>query len=1038
MGTKIKNKELVIYRSSAGSGKTFTLVLNYLTLILESQNPFKFSEVLAITFTNKAASEMKNRVFEHLQELAKNDVNSEIMSIYAAQLNISKTQIASTAENRLSIMLHNYSDVAIITIDRFAHRLIRSFSRDLNLQADFEIEMDFPKVLKEAIDQLVSEVGSRADLTQLIVHYAKDLASSDRSWKAPRNLFESGKLITNEDTELWLKDIQELNVKELFELHNEGNKKCRLLQNEIEQLGNEAIQQIEDAAILDWIPRGETGWYGHFKKASDGNFSAIVQPSKSITSALEDGKWLKKKAPESCISAMANIQTFIESTYDKMNKIALERHRYQLIREQIIGLGLLKELKLLIDQYKIKNNVVLISDFNKTISEIVLEQPTPFIYERIGGKFKHFFIDEFQDTSVQQWQNFIPLIDDSLAQGYKNLLVGDAKQAIYRFRNGEAKQFVMLPEIYDKKGAAILQQAEQTFTRQIDIKTLAKNYRSTATIVEFNNLLFKYIKSIMPRSISDNYDEYEQKPVKKEMGYVQINLEKLNQRNLSSERREFEAKSTLNAINNCVEDGFRLSDITILVRTNTIGQEIANFLLKTGIAVTSSDSLHILENKKVQVLIALLKVLENIHTQSDVMKVLTFFCPSNLTENAKNLNLRETADKGKNALLKIINGQFNTDIGEWQSDPLYIKARSLVNVLFSRDEQDQFIESFMENVHNFVSSKGEDINAFFDWLQEKNPSVDAAEEEDAVQIMTIHKSKGLEFSIVILHKCNWELGPSRKSKVWTSVQANNANYSIQIHPSEKSFQSLNKMQEYDEAFSKEYLDGLNLFYVAATRPVHRLYVNASSINKNNISQVLSDFIGQKQEVQYPMNWIMGRREKAKIEKNKGKAEDFTYEKNKVLKIEVTGKDDFEELTSENQKRWGNLVHLGLELVNNKEDINKVVNRFVLNGQLKEQDAELLKTQLLNTLNHPVLKNWICQNFHEKREKEIIDSDGNSYRPDRIVFQSDSTILLDFKTGKQKQKDIDQIRSYNKLLLDLGYSNIKNYLFYVPKAELIKV
>ncbi|MDG2331706.1 MAG: UvrD-helicase domain-containing protein [Flavobacteriales bacterium] len=1038
MTKKINNKELVIYRSSAGSGKTFTLVLNYLTLILESQNPFKFSEVLAITFTNKAASEMKNRVFEHLQELAKNDSNSEIMSIYAEQLNLSKTQIASTAENRLSIMLHNYSDVAIITIDRFAHRLIRSFSRDLNLQADFEIEMDFPKVLKEAIDQLVSEVGSRADITQLIVHYAKDLASSDRSWKAPRNLFESGKLITNEDTELWLKDIQKLNIKELFELHNKGNIKCRSLQKEIEQLGMEAIKRIQDAAILDWIPRGQKGWYSHFKKASDCDFSAILKPSKSITSALEDGKWLNKNAPESCISSLTNIQDFITNTYHKIDKIALEQHRYQLIREQIIGLGLLKELKLLIDQYKIKNNVVLISDFNKTISEIVLKQPTPFIYERIGGKFKHYFIDEFQDTSVQQWQNFIPLIDDSLAQGYKNLLVGDAKQAIYRFRNGEAKQFVMLPKIYNKKDTVILQQAEQTFIRQIDVKNLAKNYRSTATIVNFNNLLFTYIKSIMPTSISDNYDEYEQIPVKKELGYVQINLEKLNQRNLSKERRDFEEKATLSAINDCINDGFRLSDITILVRTNTIGQEIANFLLKTGIAVTSSDSLHILENKKVQVLIALLKVLENIHIQSDVMKVLAFFCTSNLTENAKNLNLRKTADKGKNALLKIINSQFNTDIEKWQSEPLYNKARSIINVLFSRSEQDQFVESFMENVHNFVSSKGEDINAFFDWLQEKNPSIDAAEEEDAVQIMTIHKSKGLEFNVVILHKCNWELGPSRRSKVWTSIEANNTNYSIQIHPSEQSFQSLNKVQEYEEAFSKEYLDGLNLFYVATTRPVHRLYMNASSINKNNISQVLSDFISQKQEVKYPMNWIMGQREKANIERNLETSEDFTYEKNKVLKIEVTGKNDFEELNAINQKAWGKLVHLGLELVHNKEEIKMFADKFVLVGQLKKKDAELLKKQLINTLNHPVLKNWLCQNFDEKREKEIIDSDGNSYRPDRVVFQPDSTILIDFKTGIQKQKDIDQIRSYNKLLLDLGYSNIKNYLFYVLKAELIKV
>lgn len=1030
---------LLIYRSSAGSGKTFTLVLNYLAIVLTSDNPFKFKEILAITFTNKAANEMKSRVFEHLIDLSGGTANSNLIKVYSDALSLSPEKIVGTATSRLGVMLHNYNDVAIMTIDRFAHRLIRSFSRDLDLESDFEIEMDFQKVLREAIDLLIDQVGDREDLTKLLVHYAKDKAKSDKSWKAVTDLSEFGELLRKEDTSDWIKGIESLSVEELFQIHTDAAQQVEKLTDEIATRAKKVVDHIVSNNLFDLVPHKSSGWIGYFVKAAKKDLKKMLgNLPKRLINAIESDIWLNKSATENELSAMASISGNIPSMVNQIQSDLIAIEKYQIIREQIVGLGLLKEIELIIEQYKENNNLVLISDFNKTISDIVLEQPTPFIYERIGSKFKHYFIDEFQDTSVQQWQNFIPLVDDSLSQGQVNLLVGDAKQAIYRFRNGEARQFVMLPAIFQKNRSPILQDAERTFKYQAETKSLDFNYRSSKTIVEFNNDLFGFCLSKMPVAIQENYQGYLQQPVKSETGLVRIRLNNLEQRGTTEERRSFRNESTLESVKECLNDGFPLSDITILVRKNSHGQEIADFLLEKGIAVTSPDSLHILSNTKVLVVLALMKILENVHNQEDVLRSLVYLFPDNVTVNSLALDLRSSNDHGKANLINLIESKYKVRIDEWQGLSLFNKAKQIVSHFFSFEEQDQFVESFIENVHQFSSVRGEDTNLFFEWITEKDPSIDAAENENAVRVMSIHKSKGLEFPVVILHKCDWKLKPSEHSRIWTAVENNSHSLNVRLYPKKERFDILGKTEEYEEAYATEYLDGINLFYVALTRPVHRLYISAASIPGDSVALLVADFLAEKGFTEFPLSWKLGQNTPPVDRKEQPAADNFSYSLHDNPIVEIATRKHFNENETMLEQRWGQLVHAALEQITAPSEVDDLIEALLVQGKISASQAQQMHEELKNTLNHPKLKEWLNSGYPEFREKEIIDDLGEIYRPDRIIIVDDQTILLDFKTGQPRAADEHQITDYGHLLRDLGYANIKKYLFYVRNSELKEV
>ena len=304
--------------------------------------------------------------------------------------------------------------------------------------------------------------------------------------------------------------------------------------------------------------------------------------------------------------------------------------------------------------------------------------------------------------------------------------------------------------------------------------------------------------------------------------------------------------------------------------------------------------------------------------------------------------------------------------------------------------------------------------------------------------MTIHKSKGLEFNVVILHHCNWELGPTLQSRVWTNIVDGSSNFNLQIYPSEKTFESLDKGIEYEEAYAQEFLDGLNLFYVATTRPVHRLYINSARKSGNRISELLYDFVCKDHELCFPIKYQFGKASRVEIEREDQVVESFTYNPNPNLRLEITSQHIYESNNSVSERKWGELLHQALEFVQKKEEIHPYAEKLKLQGKLAANQESLFHEQLQSTITHPDMIDWFNGNCLEMKEREIIDENGDAYRPDRIILYPDQTILLDFKTGRPRNKDEQQIKKYNDLLIELGYTNIKNYLFYIENGDLVKV
>ena len=442
----------IVYKSSAGSGKTFTLVKEYLTLVLVQ--PSLFRHVLAITFTNKAANEMKQRILSSLIEMAEcekfEDSNAVkfLLPVIIEETGLTKETIQKNSKKVLELILHNYSDFGVSTIDSFVHKIIRSFAFDLHLPLNFEVELQTDELLSKVIDLLLNQVGSNENLTKLMVEFVQTRAEDDKNWNIEKDLFEVSKSLLKEDSQVFIEKLNELSIDDFLKINRDMIKSVRQFEKTLSKFGKEAIQIIESRGVpVEAFYYGKRGIVTYFNRFASKNFENIF-PNNYILKTIEEDKWFSGKATDhdkddineikdSLIQIYTQIIGFVDGQYEKYIT-------YSEIIKNLYPVAILSTIEKLMTEYKSENNIVLISEFNKRISEVVLAEPVPFVYERVGEKYQHFLVDEFQDTSILQWQNLLPLIDNSLASANKNLVVGDGKQAIYRWRNGEVEQFARL------------------------------------------------------------------------------------------------------------------------------------------------------------------------------------------------------------------------------------------------------------------------------------------------------------------------------------------------------------------------------------------------------------------------------------------------------------------------------------------------------------------------------------------------------------------------------------------------------------------
>ncbi len=595
-----------IYDASAGSGKTYALVKEYLKIILVAKKNDAYRNILAITFTNKAVHEMKSRIVGSLSEFAKEEPSGkaqDLMQDLAMDTELSIIEIKTKSQQIIKHIIHNYAAFDISTIDKFTHKVIRAFAHDLNLPMTFEVTLDTENLLIEAVDAIIAQAGEDETLTKLLIDFTMEKTDDDKSWDISREILDTGRLVLNENNRNEITHFQDKSIAEFVEIKNKLAEACKVLEKESVVFAEEALSLIDKNGI-----DSKSFSAGHFPKhllsIQEGKFN----PKNKTYHEFDDIK-INKTAKDRAI--IENIIPDLLQILDRIYKTFEKRDFYKAFLKNITPLSLLNTVSNELAKIQSEQNVLSISEFNAIIHREIQNQPAPFIYERLGERYRHFFIDEFQDTSEMQWQNLIPLIDNATSSeidGEKGtlMIVGDPKQSIYRWRGGKAEQFIELSK------------EQNPFNNPEKVlEHLDKNYRSYSQVIEFNNDFFQLLSNEFEHlDYKDLYENHShQKTNDKTGGYVNISfipkVETSEDEEEALDKTELYVLATLNTIQKVIREGFEYKDIVILTRKRSQGIAIANYLTEQKIPLLSSETLMIQNATEVRLIIHLLKYLKN-------------------------------------------------------------------------------------------------------------------------------------------------------------------------------------------------------------------------------------------------------------------------------------------------------------------------------------------------------------------------------------------------------------------------------------------
>ncbi|MBI9036654.1 MAG: UvrD-helicase domain-containing protein [Bacteroidales bacterium] len=1060
-----------VYKSSAGSGKTYTLVKEYLKIVL--LEPFSFRSILAITFTNKAANEMKDRIIGNLQSLSKLDINkidkkTEILlNALTSETGLKPEIITQRATKVLELILHNYSDFAIGTIDSFVYKIIRTFAFDLHIPINFDIELETDEIISQTIDILLNKVGSDENLTRTLVRFTEAKTENDQNWNIEFDLKSFSSQLFNENAQSHINKLKELSLENFNSIYRKINAAIKDFENSVYTCAVKPYELILQKAIPNnAFYQGEKGIAKYFENLYNKQFDKIV-PNSYVNKTINENKWYAGKANESEMAAIDSVKEQILSAFNDILDTLSEHFdnykTYLILSKNIFPLALLNEIEKVFHELKSQNNIVHISEFNKRISEIVFNEPVPFIYERLGEKYRHFMIDEFQDTSVLQWQNLLPLIDNSLAEGNFNMLVGDGKQAIYRWRNGEVEQFAKLPEIYKKEKYRFSDEREQNLIRNYKAEILNNNFRSKAEIVKFNNDFFNFVSELLPEKFNSIYSNLEQDHLKENAGgYVQFNFIEKDNSEFSSEDLNFIKIHEI--ILETIDHNFTFEDIAILCRNNSEASRVARYLIENKINVISSESLLLYKSPEVSFLLAFLKFILKPDDKISQTEIINFLLQNEKIEgsnlnayliNLKNISesITKTEDYDKNFINLIKKSGFKTNLNELNFLPVFDLCEKLIREFFDKEDVNPYLQFFLDSVLKFTTQTNTNLSEFLEWWEKNKKSLSLVIPEgiNAVKIMTIHKAKGLEFPVVIFPFANEKLNVSRNS-IWVDYQDENLpELKTALFPTNKDLEETKYAELYIEEKNKSFLDLLNLLYVVMTRPSERLYVLSPlpPKNSNNISLpiLFSEFLKKTGDWSETES-VYSFGEKAFYLRSKEKHGEENFKLNSFISNEWRNKmlisklapDVWDVEYPEKNKQWGNLVHNVLSQIFTIEDVDETLNSLLLNGILDNEEKIQLSKITNQLISNPDINQYFQKGLEIKNEVEILLTDGKSIRPDRLVFKDDELIIIDYKTGSHKESDTKQIKKYGNILYDLGYKNIKKVLIYInnENCEIVEI
>ena len=1015
-----------IINASAGSGKTFALTLKILVKMLKSEDENYFKRILALTFTNRAAEEMKNRILNALKDFSDIQIKespTEMFKQLKKELNFSSDKIIKLAKDRLNLLLHNYSFFQIETLDSFNHHIIRSFYNELNLDPDFQVIIDTEDILDQSVLRIFENIENDEEISSLIKDFSVKKISEGKSWDVEFDLKEFAQSILKENEINDVEKIEKSSLKEFKTLKLNIELKLKDLSNTQKNLLLKIQKKISNNE-MEIV----------FSRNSFPKFIAAVKNNSFTWSSIKSVSTLFKKntlITKSCLKDHPDkLNVFVQELFELFLELKGLLIKIKVLNSFLYSLTpsiLLKLIKSNSEDIQKENNELFLSKFNKLIYKEIVNQPTPYIYEKLGVKFNDYLIDEFQDTSDLQWKNLIPLISHAIEsfQEKKNqgslFLVGDPKQSVYRWRGADPNIFVSL-----------LLNENNPFNVKKNITSLPVNYRSRNEIINFNNSLFKHASGLF----KSNYHKEiflqgaDQKQNNFPGGHVSISF--INKEFKREQQLEAVLKKTLSQIENCISRGFDRSEIAVLVRDNKQSFQISSWLIENNISVLSQDSLSINNSEKIELLLSLIKLKVNNENQEARAIIIDNFAPF-VDPKDQFLFYKENLNNDFKSFLRNLNVYSlykALEMSFLESVDFFIKELKM-----DLNNTDPYILFFREIIFEQVSKKKNNEKEFLSFWKKTNTKIKipSSSSKNAINVLTIHKAKGLEFPVVIYPFVNSVTHRSFGKRNWLPVFEENLSKNILI-PFNENFREYSDSfkTEYDKISSNEELDNLNLLYVTLTRAVDELhliseYPKLKSINshKEIMRSFLEDLTAWKEDLK-KYSWgeaII----KDKTEKSDS-APFFNGFKTKYVQLKPDTKFLNEKII------FGNVFHEFMSKIEFESDYNKEKNELKLSRSVDKSIKKRVFKLSKKIIEHPDLKEYFSKNNSVFCEQEIFIESKKIIKPDRLVFlELNRVVIIDYKTGEKIKKDQQQILKYQKTLDKMGYKVEASFLVYIENS-----
>ncbi|MBR5593700.1 MAG: UvrD-helicase domain-containing protein [Bacteroidaceae bacterium] len=1065
------NDNLKIYRASAGSGKTFTLALEYIKLLIN--DPYSYRRILAVTFTNKATAEMKERILSKLYGVANMlpDSNDYLQKIMEQMPEFDKQKIASRAQEALDLLLHDYGHFRIQTIDAFFQSLLRGLAKELDLNGDIEISLEDKELLSDAVDTYIKNLEpNTADFSQ-VVSYIESKLISGKQWRVGNELKSFAKNITKEEYQQrgdkLREEIEQDNGALLTKFYDEITEKKQKLEETTKKLAEEFFLLAQGCDATDF-KGNESGIWGTFKKMRNGEIVKWPQTKAALASTPE-----KISAKCTKVNEIAALIKEAVPLYDEYINCELSLENYH-------QLGLLNNIAATLKEENTRENRFLLAETTHLLSTMVANN-TSFIFEKIGTEIDHIFIDEFQDTSKLQWTCFEVLLKEVLARGNFNLIVGDVKQSIYRWRNSDWN-------IMNNIGSYFRRDQISYGNQDVKIDGItykSTNYRSDRRIIEYNNALYRAaiesIKTSFKEKISQQgikeieqaYSDVEQAvPSKKEktlVGYVEHRLIKKN--NAGDKFVDNAVIQLMDTLHHLIEEkGVSPGEIAILMRTKKERMQLVVDAFNKRfphLKIVSDEAYRLSSSLTVQLIISALRYIAQPTDKVNIANMIRLY------EKVINGVEQNFTDKINGNIEEFIPTDFRSSLQRLKELPLYEMIEQLLALLDISKAKDEeaYIYTFLDCAAQFINSRSSDINKLLKaWEESINEKSIPAESVDSVRIMTIHKSKGLEFHTVIIPLCDWILTGDNRTMLWCKPTAKPYD-TLSLLPinCKKEMKDSTFQKEYYDEYLYQVVDNLNILYVATTRAKSNLFIftDGSNGRGENVSKLMNTIVdnivhlpGSKYDKDagiFTFGDIVCGKAKEKTEKEENEKNPFEVKPEVTMqpfvyydsRVEFRQSNETERfLTNDDEKMAkqyeyiedGKLMHLVMSGITGVADIRPTLDRLMIEGLIASiEQYEKIRRLVERAISNKNVAEWFDGNYKLYNECTILSNgERKSRRPDRVMVKGNTAVVVDYKFGKVNKDYNNQVKDYMTLLSDIGYSNVKGYVWYVNLNKIEEV